>query len=359
MRIGAQARGWIVVAALSSLGASSLVGCKKKAPDESATADKDDKKSDKKGAKKGDDDDADDAPAYAKGDVLKHMPGKCKTAFFYMDLAGLQKTDAFKDNSDKLQDKLTEAIKGEDGEKAEKVLKAFKKAGINPSKDVQEIAVCVGDDTDKDVTIGLGGSYAGKDPIGAITKAMEAGGEDAPKKKSDGGVTYIIEKDKKTPSVIAEVAPGVVLITPGDDVAPLKKLKKAGDVADGYNYGKGRLVSLHGTSPDGKGFKDADFAITSKGSDIEIKASASGIDKSTMHEISDEKVKAGKTEIAKMIKGTPFKMLADDIDTLKIKGDGDKITIAITVVGEHLAAAIKTVTDMKEDELEKLTSGKM
>lgn len=358
MRIGAQARGWIVVAALSALGSSSLVGCKKAPPKESASADSDDKKSDKKGTKKGEDEDGDDAPSYTKGDVLKHMPGKCKTAFFYMDLGGLQKTDAFKDNADKLQDKLTEAIKGEDGEKAEKVLKAFKKAGINPTKDVQDIAVCVGDDTEKDVTIGLGGSYAGKDPIGAITKAMEAGGEDAPKPKNEGGIKYIVEKDKKSPTVVAEVAPGVVLVTPGDDIAPLKKLKKVGDVADGYNYGKGRLVSLHGTSPDGKGFKDADLAITSKGGDIEIKASASGIDKSTMKEISDDKVKAGKTEIAKMVKGTPFKMLAADVDSLKIKGDGDKITIAITIAGEHLAAAIKTLTDMKEEDLEKL-GGKM
>ncbi|MFI5299710.1 MAG: hypothetical protein ACHREM_16610 [Polyangiales bacterium] len=356
MRIGAHARGLIVVAALAAFG-TSQVACKKDSPKESASADKGDKKSDKKGDKKGDDD-GDDAPAYTKGDVLKHMPGKCKTAFFYMDLAGLQKTDAFKDNADKLQDKLAESIKGEDGEKAEKVLKAFKKSGINPTKDVQELAICVGEDTEKDVVIGFGGAFAGKDPIGAITKAMEAGGEDAPKKKTDGGVTYIVEKDKKSPAVIAEVAPGVVLLTQGDDVAPLKKLKKVGEIADGYNFGKGRLASMHGQSPDGKGFAEADLAITSKGSDIEIKVAATGVDKHALTEVSDAKIKEGKKELATMVKSSPFKMLADDIDTLKVKADGDKVSVSITIAGEHLAAAIKKITDMKEEELEAL-GGKM
>jgi hypothetical protein len=366
-----------VLALTAMLGVSGMtsVGCGKKddKKDESTTkkekADKDDEKSEddkgsgKKKSKKADDDDdkgdkKDDKGSkkggkYAQGDVLKHVPKDCPMLRLYVDARALQKNEAFSANADTLEEKLTSSMKDDDLDKSAKVMKALKKAGIDPKKDVRELAMCGA--AKDDFVMAIGGEFAGKDPLEALSKAIEAAGDDTPKTITADGMSLLEIKGKKKgkTSYIGEVAAGVLVIA--DDKESITALKDEKDRTSDWKVEKDRLAVFEFREKGKVGF---DLTLTTKDDAIEGKFVGT-FDDSTGDKMKKQP-KAFETEFGKMATGFatkmekgPFAAVAPDVKATKITVDGNVVTVTMNVPNDHLGKLIKTLAETSPEDLKK------
>jgi hypothetical protein len=365
--------GVLVIAATLGFGSVSSVGCSKKSEasadeasgskkgkDESSDDDSDDKggkgKKGKKGKSKGGDEEGDEKPAkaakggkYARGDVLRHVPKECSMLRLYVDVRALQKNEAFAANTETLQEKLTTAMKDDGGEKGQRVMKALKKAGIDPTKDVRELAMC-GQGKD-DYVIAIGGDFTAKDPLDALSKAFEDSGDDAPKPSETDGVKMLELKGKKGKSFIGAVSPGVlVLASDKDVVAGLKDAKPKG--AD-WNVDDDRLAFFYFRE---KGKMAFDLTMSTQSDGVEVKFIGTFEDKTG--DKMKEAPKAIEAEFVKMagkfgtkMAGTPFDAVGSDVKATKISVAGNVVTLILDVANDHLAKLIKAVAESTPKEL--------
>lgn len=366
--------GVLVIAATLGFGSMSSVGCSKKSEasadeasgskkgkDESSDDDSDKsgkkaKKGKKKGGDDGSDDKGDDKPAkagkggkYAQGDVLRHLPKECTMLRLYVDVRALQKNEAFAANTDTLQEKLTTAMKDDGGEKGQKVMKALKKAGIDPTKDVREIAMC-GQGKD-DYVMAIGGDFTAKDPLDALSKAFEDSGDDAPKPSETDGVKMLELKGKKGKSYIGSVAPGVlVLANDKDVVAGLVDAKPKGS---DWDVDHDRLAFFYFRE---KGKMAFDLTMSTQTDGVEVKFIGTFEDKTG--DKMKEAPKAIEAEFVKMagkfgtkMAGTPFDAIGSDVKATKISVAGNVVTVILGVANDHLAKLIKAVAESTPKEL--------
>jgi hypothetical protein len=332
--------GWgaLTVCALSV----SLAGCGKK--DEKKEGDKSEKatKDDEGGKKK-----KGDGEKYATGSVLKHLPKACKGGRIYVNIGLFLKNEAVEKAAEALEDKFSEKMKKKDGKQLSKAFKSLKKSGIDPARDIREIAFCF-EPGMKEGIAAIGGNFAGKDPVGAIATAAEEAGEKELEKKEADGVEYV--KDGK--EFIALVAPNVLIITKSK--AQFADLK-AGDGSDeGWDMAKGRIVSFGVNDKKNGKFNGT---ITEAGDDLDIKITADFAgDTGDKIEEDPKQFKKGAEAMrdqfeAKLKKG-PFKKIADDIGKAKIKVEGSQVTISLTLPASDLGDSIKKAADMSEEDLD-------
>ncbi len=327
---------------------------KKKSKDDDKESDgKKSKDDDKKKSKDGDDDDdkgGGDGKAYARGDVLKHMPKKCEMATIFIDVGGIAKEPAIKKNVGSLDDKLVQAMKGKDGEKAEEVLDILKKAKIDPGADIREIAMCM--KGEKNFIIGIGGDFAGKDVLGTISKIGEKNGETMKKKDADG-VSYIQGKDKV---LLGMVTPNVFVAT--EDADDFGTLAKSNDVSSSWDVKEGRLVAIHGASKkDGVDSVTVELNEKSDAVELKIVAELSGKAAAQIKGDSDKieaKAKEGLDQLAGQLKKGPLAAIADDLKATTLEIDGSKVTVTAKVSNKHLSDLIQTLVDAKESDLENI-----
>jgi hypothetical protein len=368
--------GVLALAALVGACSVSSVGCgkkdEKKTEEESSSKKSKDKSDDEKGDDKpgkktkkkaksaadDDDDTGDKKPEksgksgkYTQGDVLKHVPKDCAMLKLYVDTRALQKNEGFAANADALQEKLASSMKDDDAEKGQKVLKALKKAGIDPTKDVREIAMC-GESKD-DFVLAIGGEFAGKEPLDAISKAIEATGDDAPKTVKSGDLSMLSFKGKKRPGFLGEVAPGVLVIA--DDKETVASLQESNDRASDWNVGTDRIAVFNFREKAKLGF---DFTLSSKDDAVEGKFVGTFEDST-----GDKMKKAPKafeaefTKMAvqfstKMEKG-PFKAVAADVKATKVTVSDNVVTVTMSIANDHLAKLIKALAEATPADLEK------
>jgi hypothetical protein len=353
----------IALAALLGVSGVSTAGCKKdeKKDESSSKSDKDKKKADddkadddgdkagkKKKAKKGDDDDDDKGGKkankaagkggkYAAGEVLKHVPKTCPQGQAYIDLAELQKNDAFASNVDAFQEKITASMKDKDLEKGGAFLKSLKKSGIDPTKDLKEIAFCGAEK--KDFVLAIGGNFDGKEPLDALVKATkDSDDEDKLEKKSKDGTDYL--KAKK--GFIVQVTPNVLVIA--DDLETAIELKKESDSSSGWDIGTGKILSFDFDEHGDKFGID----ITSKDETLEMKVV---VDSKKAPPKQKDLETVAKTAGGNLAKG-PFSSIADDIKSTKITVDGNKVTVVFTASNEHVSTLMKTLTTTDPKEIE-------
>jgi hypothetical protein len=328
---------WVLLAGGLSLATA---GCGKKSSkkddseESEAKADKPQKK------KKGDD----DGEKYARGDVLKHVPKSCKGGRIYLNLSALLKNEAVESNASLLAAKLSKKMKKKD-EKSGKALEALKKAGIDPAKDVKEIAIC-GDVGMKDVVVAIGGRFAGKDPLGAIKKAGEEGDEKLSEQETDGGVKYL----KSGKDYMALVSPNVLVVTRDKD--QIDDLKKDDDESGDWDAEKGRIVSFKVKD---KRTGDITGSITESGEDLDFKIAADLKDAEKMKEDPEAfkgQLEAMLAQLAKKMKKGPFGKVAGDVAAAKIKVSGSKLTITCTVPSSDLGDAIKQAAESSDEDLD-------
>lgn len=320
-----------------------VVSCGKKdekATEKSEKATKDDGEGKKK--KSGDGD------KFAAGESVKYLPKSCKGGKIYFSLGTFLKNEAVEKAAEALEDKIADGIKKKEksGKKLAPALKALKKAGIDPARDVKEIAMCF-EPGMKEGTIAIGGNFAGKDPIAAIAKAAEETDEKELEKKEEDGVEYL--KDGKT--YVGLVAPNVLVITKAK--ASFADLK-GGEGGSGWTTGKGTIVSF---DIDDK--KNGKFvgSITESGDDLEFKVTGDFAgDTGDKIEEDPQQFKKQFEKMRDQLEGKlskgPFKKIADDIGNAKIKVDGSKVTVTLTMPSADLGDSIKKAAAMKDDELE-------
>lgn len=345
MTMSSKARLFVVLGAFVAFAPA--VGCKKK-DDSTTKATADDKKK-----KSGDDDDT--SADFSRGDTLKHVPKSCKMARGYVDYAGLLADPALKVHASKIDDKIAESIKGENGKKAEKALEILKKAKVDPGKDIHEIAVCA--DSDQSVMVVVGGDFAGKDVLGAIQKISKL--EDDPdkemKKKDGDGFSYLKGKGK---GIIAQITPNVFAMA--DDVDAFSDVLKSNDQSSKFAADKGTIVSVTGASKK-DGVDEGSLVLTNKGDNQELVISATLSGKAKKEIGSDpdaakKQIKQVIEELAKMVDSSPAADLADDLRAAKVKVDGDTVTISLKVPNKDLASSLQKLIDMKESDLEQLAN---
>jgi hypothetical protein len=326
--------------ALAAVWVMPVAGCSKKADkdgEKSEKATKDDEGKKKKG---GDE-------KYATGDVLKYLPKTCKGGRIYFNLGLFLKNDAVEKSAEALEDKVTGAIKKKDGAAFSKAMKSLKKSGIDPARDVKEIAFCF-EPGMKEGIGAIGGNFAGKDPVGAIADAADAAGEKELEKKKADGIEYV----KDGSEFIAAVSENVLVITKSK--AKLADLAAAEGSDSGWNVEKGRILSF-----DVNDKKNGKFlgAVTDTGEDLDFKISIDFAGDTGDKIEEDPKqfkknLESMRDALEKKLKKSPFKKIADDIGEAKIKVDGSKVTISWTLPEKDLADAINKAASMSEDDLE-------
>ena len=347
--IGSKFRCVMMMGALA-LALPVSAGCSKKDDPSKTDPTKKDDKADKSGKaadKKGDDDG--DSKEYAEGDLLKHVPKKCAMGRLYLNFAGLTDEPAIKKNVHKLDDKFAEAMKGQNGDKAKDVLKILTKAGIDPAKDIREIAVCAnGED---DVVVAVGGDFAGKDVLGALVKIADKEGQTLKKKDADG-VSYLKGKDKMMLGQVTETV--FVASKDTDDFAALAKSE---DQSADWDVSKGRLLVMKGASKK-SGLDSLLCELTEKGDDLELKVAAEFSGKAAQQLDAEDdpqaKIKQMIGQAADKVEKSPASALADDIRAIKVKIDGHKVTLSMKCSNKDLGSALSALTEASEADLEKL-----
>lgn len=301
---------------------------------EDATADKDGKDGKSSGKKK--------SGGYSRGEVLSHVPKACKTARVYVDVAGLLRADAVLASADVLQEKLSSMGKSSGDKKAKKGLEALKKAGLDPTHDIKEIAICAGADKN-DMTVAIGGDFAGKDPLDAIAKASEAAGEDEPKIKEADGVKYL----KAGKAFLGLVAPNVLVFTADKDV--FADLAKDNDQSSAWGAGKAKLIAFKGKDKKAGEFEGS---LEEKGEDLVAKLvlDVKGLEEKGSSSAVKKQLEATAEQLGKKLKG-PFKKLGDAVADTKFEVDGDTVTVKISVPSADLADVIKKLAAMEEKDL--------
>ncbi len=329
-----------LLAASLCVSVASVVGCPKKDPDK-ATKD-DDEKSGK----------AKSSDGYVRGEVLKHVPSKCGVARLYMDLAAIRKLDGVGSNLDSLQENLIDGATSNDGKKMKKALKALDKAGIDPKKALQELAICVHDD--KNVTVAIGGSVKGKDALDAVGKGAEALGADKIEKKKKKGLSYLRIEE----TAMGMVSDTVLVVTMDDDA--LADLVDENDVSADWDV-DGKLVSGFFARKKG-GEKDLDVSgsIESSGDELVLSMTGKAKGAEAKKKLEDDAPKV-KKELKSMleyfaaaVEKVPAKGLAEDIGDTKVTVEDGVITGKMTVKSKNLAKALDKVAKMDESQLQAL-----
>jgi len=330
--------GWGLVACALSVSAAGCKKDEKKESEKSEKATKDDEGSKKK---KGGDE------KYANGTVLKHLPKSCKGGRIYMNIGLFLKNEAVEKAAEALEDKFAEKMNKKDGKQLTKAFKSLKKSGIDPARDVKEIAFCF-EPGMKEGVAAIGGNFSGKDPIGAIATAAEEAGEKELEKKEADGVEYV--KDGK--EFIASVAPNVLVITKVK--SQFADLKTGEGSEEGWDFDKSRILSFAVNDKKNGKFTGS---ISEAGDDLAVKVTGdfAGDTGEKIEEDPQQFKKGAQAMLDKLeskLKKGPFKKIADDIGNAKIKVDGSKVTLTLSMPTSDLGDAIKKASDMSEDDLE-------
>ncbi len=349
--------GMVALSALLGIASVGSAGCGKKGE---ATSEEEPapKKAKKKKPVEPVDESGDERPAragkagkYARGDVLRHLPKTCSMLRLYVDVRGLQKNEAFAANAETLQDKLAAAMNDDGDDKGRKIMKALKKAGLYPTKDLREFAMC-GEAKD-DYVMAIGGEFGGADPLDALSKAFEDGGDEAPKSLETDGVKMLELKGKKGKGFLGSVAPGVLVFSTDKDA--LAGLKDARTRAADWKVEADSLGVFYYREAGRMAF---DLGLASKPDGVEVTFVG------TFEDETGEKMKAApkaiEAEFVKMagkfgkkMAGTPFDAVATDVEATKISVAANVVTVTIDVATDHLAKLIGAVAASTPKELKR------
>lgn len=317
-----------------------LLGCPKKTDDK---ATKDDEKPSK----------AKSAEGYARGEVLKHVPAKCSAARLYADLGAIRKLDGVGTNLAAFQDTAIDGAGSGGAKKLKKALAKLDDAGIDPKKDLQELAVCVGED--KSVAVAVGGSVRGKDVLDGLEKAIDALGEGKVEKKKKKGKSYLRVDD----AIVGMVSDDVLLITMTED--SFAELSEENDVSADWNLEDGRLVSGYfGRHSGGEKDLDIDGSVDADG-DALVFAVAGKAKGAKAKKKLDEDADDVKKELRRILgafadamEKLPATGLADAIRGAKISVDDGVIKGKVTVEAKDFAKALDKAAKKDASELEVL-----
>lgn len=121
---------------------------------------------------------------YAHGAVFEHIPGDC-AVLEYVDFGAIEDSPAVKDVAKKRDRSLTDWVEDVDDEEGVRrsddddakgrasTLRTLRRLGIRPYDDVKEVAYCeIHDEGTVERLVAIGGSFRGKDLLGAIREGI-------------------------------------------------------------------------------------------------------------------------------------------------------------------------------------------
>jgi hypothetical protein len=179
---------------------------------------------------------ADPGGATASADVLKHMPKDCDEGRVFVNLGKLLAGGDLGTGIDTLLGKAMSSGKADD-KKAQEVMKTLKDGGIDPVKDIREIAVCANKDKKKTV-VAISMEPKAEKPADVFAKAAEIGDGKPPTKEEKDGATFL--KSATGNSAMAVIGKNMLLM--GDDQAFLAGLVKGSDGAGDFGDSKSHIV---------------------------------------------------------------------------------------------------------------------
>jgi hypothetical protein len=175
-----------------------------------------------------------DKPAAGGVDVLKHMPKDCDEGRIFVAASKLISAES----ADILNGLTTQGLaQSKDAKKSEEVVKILKDGGIEPMKQLTDVAMCMGKEKKTVMVAAVDFSKADK-PADTIAKALEAGDGKPWKREDAGDVVYLSNPDGK--SVMAVVGKAAVVI--GDTKELVEAAVKGPDGGAAFGDARSHVV---------------------------------------------------------------------------------------------------------------------
>ena len=283
-----------------------------------------------------------DAPAAAAGvDVLKHMPKDCDEGRVYVNVGKLFAGGDLGSSLDTIVGKAMAQGKADD-KKAEAVMKTLKEGGVDPLKDIREVAVCANKDDKKTVVVVSMEPKAEK-PADVFAKAAEAATGKAPTKEEKDGATWVQSAEDK--AVMAFVGKNVMLI--GEDKEVLGAAIKGGDGASEFGDAKSSIVWAKVDPNKSK----ADINMKEVGSDYDLNVKfVGGKDAAKMKEQFEKML----PEVDKAAEQMPFvKPLLPVAKNGKMAVEGENVTFTTKFPKAAISEFLKEASKVDPKELVK------
>jgi hypothetical protein len=273
---------------------------------------------------------------FARGTVLKHVPGECAAGHVFLDLPAVEKNEASAAAVDVLSARFFAGMATTPSDR--RVLTALRDSlreeGLDVVRDTKEIAICLRGAGG--VVAVFGGDYSGKDVFHAFETAAKKLGDKPPKIENDKGIEYIALGQLR----VARVAPNVVAI--GEDLSAMIMLGDAADRSEQWGYKPG-LVGFARLAGEDEMF----ISFADKGEDVEIELilRASG----------SAKDYEGKREgVADRLGDTPLKALAPAARAAQINTAAGFVRFLLRGKSRDIAQAIHTAAELSPAELKKI-----
>jgi hypothetical protein len=272
---------------------------------------------------------------YAKATIFKHLPASCAGGSLYIDVPAVLKNEATSATAEGMATKIAKDFGKSGGKSAtEELKKAFREQGFEPLRDTKEIAVCYrgGEST----LFVFAGDYSGKDLLGALQKAVERTGDEAPRVENVHGVPTL-SLNKLT---FARVAPNVMVMS--EDVIAATRLSKPFDRSAAWGYQPGRILLAELSGPD-----HWHFSIAESGADIDLVATS-------RTKLSQTELEQGRDRVAKRLAETPLKLLSQSAASTRIDVASGTATYSVRVQGTLVADAVRIIADLPPGEMKRI-----
>ncbi len=279
--------------------------------------------------------------ATASADVLKHMPKDCDEGRVFVNLGKLFAGGDLGASVDTLIGTAMAQGKPDD-KKAAEVMKTLKDGGIDPVKDIREIAVCANKDKKKTV-VAISMEPKAEKPADVFAKAAEIGDGKPPTKEEKDGATFL--KSATGNSVMAVVGKNMLLM--GDDQETLAGLVKGGEGAGDFGDSKSHIVWAKVDPNKTK----ADVMMKEAGSDYDLKVMfVAGKDAPKMKEQFEKMM----PELDKAAEKMPFvKPLLPVAKNGKIEVAGENLTFTTKFAKAAIADFLKEASKADPKEIMK------
>ncbi len=278
----------------------------------------------------------------APGSLLDRMPKACPMGRVYVQVDKVLSGDAaasvaglidsgFKKNKDKTH--------------ADEVFAALKAGGVDPVKQIKELAVCqTGGPTGDMVAVTIDMSKV-KDPAATLEKAIKAGDGEAPKRETAGDVTFLASA--KSDDVLAIVGKNTLVF--GKDRASIESATKGGTKGVGFADAASYVVWVDIPPAKGRG--------TVKESGDSFVLDAAFVDPSLVREKEDIMKKLSQIDqnVGKLPAGMQslVKPLLPVIQNTKISSEADTLKLTTTFPKKTVPDVLAAAKKLGPDELAK------
>jgi len=282
-------------------------------------------------------------PAAGGGEIIKHMPKQCDEGRVYANVGKLLSGESLATLDSLVAKGISDS---KDAKKGEDALKALRDGGIDPVKSLKEVAVCANKDDKKTLVVLNVDMSKSEKPADTIAKAIEAGGEKAPKREESNGISFLQPKEGK--AWIGIVGKDRIFVA--EDKAMIEAAVKGGDGASEFGDAASHVIWAKMAD------KEISVMVKEAGADFDINV------KGKVGAKEAEKAKADfeklKPEIDKMADKLPMaKPLLPAAKNATITVDGDYATLTTKLPKAAITEFMTGLKDMKPKDLEGMMKG--